>query len=76
MPSSLPVACYVIIFLKKCLHFLMLVMLFPHVAKRSNSRSQIFFKTGVLKFRNTHRKTPVLEPLFNKVSVLKACIFI
>ena len=70
MPSSLPVACYVIIFLKKCLHFLMLVMLFPHVAKRSNSRSQIFFKTGVL-----HRKTPVLELLFNKVSLLKACVF-
>ena len=32
MSSSLPVACYVI----------------THVAKRSNGRSQIFFKTGVL----------------------------
>ena len=37
-------------FLKKCLlHILLLVMLFAHVVKRSNSRSQIFFKTGVLK---------------------------
>ena len=36
---------------KKCLlHFLLLVMLFNHVEKRSNSRSQIFFKTGVLKY--------------------------
>ena len=35
---------------KKCLlHFLLLVMLFAHVAKRSNSRSQILFKTDVLK---------------------------
>ena len=25
------------------------------------------------KFRNIHRKTPVLEPLFNKVADLKAC---
>ena len=28
------------------------------------------------KFCNIHRKTPVLESLFNKVSGLKACIFI
>ena len=35
---------------KKCLlHFLLFVMLFALGAKRSNSRSQIFFKTGVLK---------------------------
>ena len=41
------------LFLKKCLlHFLLLVKLFAHVAhvaKRANSRSQIFFKKGVLK---------------------------
>ena len=31
-----------------------------------SSRSQMFFKIGVLKkFRNIHRKTPVLESLFN-----------
>ena len=69
--------CY--LFLKKCLlHFLLLVMLFAHVAKRSNSRSQRFFKTGALKISRycIHRKTPVLEPLFNEVSGLKACIFI
>ena len=35
---------------KKCLlHFLLLVMLFAHVAKRSNSRLKIFFKTRGLK---------------------------
>ena len=31
------------------------------------SRSQIFFKLGIFKnFRIIHRKTPVLESLFNK----------
>ena len=36
--------------LKKCLlHFLLLVTLFAHVAKRSNSRLKIFFKTRGLK---------------------------
>ena len=34
---------------KYLLRFLFLVMLFDHVAKRSNSRLKIFFKTGVLK---------------------------
>ena len=39
-----------LLILKKCLlRFLFLVMLFAHVAKRSNSRLKIFFKTGVLK---------------------------
>ena len=47
--SLLPVACYVICFKKCLLNFLLLVMLFAHVAKRSNSRLKIFFKTGVLK---------------------------
>ena len=28
------------------------------------------------KLRNIHRKTPALEPLFNKVPVLQACNFI
>ena len=36
-----------------------------------NSRSQMFFKIDVLKkFRNIHRKTSVLEPLFNNISFL------
>ena len=34
-----------------------------------SSRSQMFFKIGVLKnFHKCHRKTPVLEYLFNKVT--------
>ena len=40
---------YYLFLKKRLLHFLLLVMLFAHVAKRSNSRSQIFFKKGVLK---------------------------
>ena len=37
-----------------------------------NSRSQMFFKIGVFKkLRNTHRKTLVLESLFNKVGGLQ-----
>ena len=55
-----------------------LAMLFIHVGKRSNSRSQMFFKTHRCskKFRNVHRKTPVLETLFIKVTGLTACILI
>ena len=34
------------------------------------SRSQMFFKIGILKIRNIHRKTSVLESLFNKVVYL------
>ena len=42
-----------------------------------SSRSQIFLKIGVeKKFRRFHRKTPVLESLFNKVAGLQACNFI
>ena len=38
------------LFLKKCLlYFLLLVMLFAHVEKRPNSRSQMFFRTGGFK---------------------------
>ena len=33
-------------------------------------------KKLLLKYRNIHRKTPVLESLFNEVAVLKACNFI
>ena len=51
-------------------------MLFALVAKPSNSRSQMFFKTDVLKFYNILKKTPVSDPPFNKISGLKACIFI
>ena len=37
----------------------------------------MFFKIGVLKnFRKFHRKTPVLELLFNDVAGPKACNFI
>ena len=42
-----------------------------------SSRSQIFDKIGFHKnFRNIHKKTSVLEYLFNKVTGLKACNFI
>ena len=42
-----------------------------------SSLSQMFLKIGVLKkFRNIHRKTPVLESLFNKVTGLQVCLFI
>ena len=38
-----------------------------------SSRSQVFLKIGVLKkIRSIHRKTRVLESLFNKVAGLKA----
>ena len=37
----------------------------------------MFVKIGVLqKFHKVHRKTPVLDSLFSKVSGLKACNFI
>ena len=52
-----------------------LVMLFIYVGKHSNIPSQMFFKTGVL-ISHFHRKTPVLESLFDKVTGLKTCIFI
>ena len=40
------------------------------------SRSQKFFKICILKnFYKVHRKTPVLESLFDKVVGLKACNF-
>ena len=41
-----------------------------------SSRSQMFFELGVLEVCIIHRKTPVLESLFNKVAYLKACNFI
>ena len=53
-------------FLRKCPFHMLHVMLFVHVVKRLNSRSEMFFKTGVL-IRNIHRKTPVLKSLFDKL---------
>ena len=35
--------------------------------------SDMFIKLGVLKNRNIHRKTPVVESLFNTVAGLQAC---
>ena len=49
---------------------MLLVMLFVHVGKHSNSRSQMFVNTGVLK------SFTMLEFLFNKVAGLKAYIII
>ena len=50
---------------------MLVIMLFARLGKRSNSHSQMCFKTGVPKFLNIHRKTPVRESLFNKVVGLK-----
>ena len=44
--------------------------------KYRSSCSQIYFRTGVLKFCNVHRKIPVLGFLFNKYLDFKACSFI
>ena len=42
-----------------------------------SSRSQMYFKIGALKrFHNIHRKTPVLESLFNNVAGLQSYDFI
>ena len=49
---------------------MLLVMLLAHVGKRSNSCSQMFSKTVVLK------NFAILKPLFGKVSGLKGCVFI
>ena len=43
---------------------------------RSSHRRCSIKKSCSKKFRNIHRKTPVLESLFNKVAELKACKFI
>ena len=59
--------------------YILLLMLFIHVRKPSNSRSQMFFKTGVLKNfaqENIHSKVPVMESFINKVAGLNVCIFI
>ena len=56
---------------------MLLFMLFAHVRKRSNSLSQMFFKTVVLKdFPIFTGKYLCWKPLFKKVSGLKDCIFI
>ena len=36
---------------------------------------EVLYKKAVLTFCNILRKTPVLEPLFNKIAVLQFCIF-
>ena len=42
--------------------------------KQQKQTPKVFYKKGCSKkFRNIHRKTPVLESLFNKVAKLKAC---
>ena len=38
---------------------------------KKNSRSQMFFRIGVLKIYNIRRYTPVLESPFNKVAGLQ-----
>ena len=49
----------------------------PRERNYKSSRSQIFFKIGVLKnFANFTGKAPVLESSFNKVAGLKTCNFI
>ena len=39
-----------------------------------SSCSKLFFKIGVRKFRNFHRKAPVLNSLLNKVAGLLSCL--
>ena len=49
----------------------------PRERNYKSSRSQIFFKIGLLKnFANFTGKAPVLESPFNKVAGLKTCNFI
>ena len=48
-----------------------------YITTTRSSRSQMFFEIGILRiFCNTHRKTPVLESLLNKVVSLEASHFI
>ena len=53
-----------------------LVLLFAHGARRSNIRSQIFFKTVILKNSQYSQENTCVGAAFNKISGLKACIFI
>ena len=47
------------------------------ISKYRSSRSQMYFRTGVLKnFANIYREATVLESLFNEYVLLKACNFI
>ena len=57
---------------------MLLAMLFAHVGKLSNSRSQMFLKTVVLKIFAifTGEEITCVECLFNKIAGLKVCIFI
>ena len=36
----------------------------------------VLWKKVFLKFRNIHKKTPVLEPLFNKFTSIQPCNFV
>ena len=56
---------------------MLLLMLFAHVAKSSKVVHRYSLKQALLKILQycIHRKTPVLESHFNKVSGLKACDF-
>ena len=65
----------ILFFLKKySLH--MLLMLFIHVEKRLNMRSQMFFTTGAYKYFAIFTGKHLCWSLFNKVTGMKACIFI
>ena len=51
-----------------CLALQCIRVIYAEDIKFRSSRSQMFFKIGVfLKFRKFHRKTPVLESLFNEI---------
>ena len=53
------------------------VLYYVNMSIKRNNRFQMFLKVSVLKnFCNIHRKTLLLEPLFNKVASLQACNFI
>ena len=47
-------------------------MLFTSRFLQKQSPGAFYKKSSPYKFRNIHRKTPVLESLFNKVSYLQA----
>ena len=48
-------------------------LLIFNVFRQKQSFADVFENRRSLKFHNIHRKTPVLESLFNKVSCLQAC---
>ena len=60
----------------KCFHFLLSFENFSSLLIKSSHQRCCIEKAVLKKIHNIHRKTPVFEPLFNKVSGLKACKFI